>query len=102
MVRKINPDLDTKDRIAIERLVRDRGKQLQDQGVLDEQVLPEMEKYRKDLEARVMGKNPKSSSAGSAATPPPPTPGTVIDGYRYTGPPNDAAQAADQKNWVKE
>lgn len=66
VMRNMDPQLDTKDRIAVERLVRDEGKRLQDNEFLKgEELKTAMETYRKGLEDRL--KSQKPSVGGSAA-----------------------------------
>lgn len=84
VMKDIDPTLNTKDRIAIERLVRDEGKRLMDREALQgEELKTQMETYRKGLEERVKGgKNtlgvpgPESPSAPEGAVKPAPG-GTV-------------------------
>ena len=84
VMKDIDPTLDTKDRIAIERLVRDEGKRLMDREALQgEELKTQMETYRKGLEERVKGgkstlgvPGPESPSAPEGAVKPAPG-GTV-------------------------
>lgn len=91
-----NPALDTKDKIAIERLVRDHGRDLQRQGKLDTEILPAMEAYRKQLEADIAGKKRAVEPASPAKAPAPPKAGDIMGGYRFKG-----GDPADKKNWEK-
>jgi len=84
VMKDIDPTLDIKDRIAIERLVRDEGKRLMDKESLQgEELKTKMETYRKEVEERVKGgKNtlgvpgPEAPSAPEGAVKPAPN-GTV-------------------------
>lgn len=68
VMKDIDPTLDIKDRIAIERLVRDEGKRLMDSEALQgEELKTKMETYRKDLEERVKG----GSGTGALGVPEP-------------------------------
>ncbi len=67
VMKNLDPTLDVKDRIAVERLVRDEGKRLQESGVLDAQKLKtEMETYRQGLEDRLKAGKP---TVGAGAAP---------------------------------
>lgn len=100
VMKDIDPTLDTKDRIAIERLVRDEGKRLVDREALQgEELKTQMETYRKGLEERVKGgKNtlgvpgPESPSAPEGAVKPAPG-GTV-----YGATPKSPATGGDGKD----
>jgi len=100
VMKDIDPTLDTKDRIAIERLVRDEGKRLMDREALQgEELKTQMETYRKGLEERVKGgKNtlgvpgPESPSAPEGAVKPAPG-GTV-----YGATPKSPATGGDGKD----
>lgn len=59
ITKAINPQLDIKDKIAIERLVRDYGKGLEKSSMEAEDVLANMDKYRKDLESRIISNKPQ-------------------------------------------
>lgn len=73
VMKNIDPSLDVKDRIAIERLVRDEGKRLRDEDSLrGEELKTEMETYRKGLEERVKG----GGTGGVLGVPAPAAPGT--------------------------
>lgn len=68
VMKDIDPTLDIKDRIAIERLVRDEGKRLMDKESLQgEELKTKMETYRKDIEERVKG----GSGTGALGVPEP-------------------------------
>ena len=69
VMRNMDPQLDTKDRIAVERLVRDEGKRLMDAEALSgEELKTAMETYRKDLEGRLKQQNPHVGGGAPGAT----------------------------------
>lgn len=82
-MRKADPQITINQRINIERLIRDHGRDLERQGKLEKDILPAMDRYRADLEDRIKRKEPLPSptpdSGAGSPTPtaqPPATPGT--------------------------
>ena len=70
VMRDIDPSLDVKDRIAVERLVRDEGKRMMGAEALSgEELKTRMETYRKELEGRL-----KSNKPGITGKQPPTAP----------------------------
>lgn len=68
VMRNVDPQLDIKDRIAVERLVRDEGKRLYEaEGLQGEELKTKMQEYSKDLQGRLVAKKP--SVTGGAITP---------------------------------
>lgn len=74
LMEKINPRLKASDRIAVERLVRDHGKDLETDGLSRDEIMSGMDDYRRQLEAEITGQ-----SAGTA-TPADVTPAGPGDG----------------------
>jgi len=67
VMRDVDPSLDIKDRIAVERLVRDEGKRLMDAEALSgEELQTAMETYRKDIEGRLTANKPRITGAQPA------------------------------------
>ncbi len=64
VMRDVDPSLDIKDRIAVERLVRDEGKRLMDaESLSGEELQTAMETYRKDIEGRLTANKPRITGA---------------------------------------
>ena len=79
VMKMLDPNLDVKDRIAIERLVRDYGRDMarRDPTLDDATAIQRMEAYRKEVEGRVRDKKQVPASGGGAAPAAPKPPGTT-------------------------
>lgn len=91
VMRNVDPQLDIKDRIAVERLVRDEGKRLYDaEGLQGEELKTQLQLYSRDLQGRLIAKKPLivGSPAPSGQAPAPATPGGAL------GVPDPAAKPA--------
>lgn len=71
VMRNVDPQLDIKDRIAVERLVRDEGKRLYEaEGLQGEELKTKMQEYSRDLQGRLISKKPSITGAPASDAPP--------------------------------
>ncbi len=69
VMKSIDPTLDTKDKIAIERLVRDEAKRLTETGEEAETVINKISEYRSGLEDRIKGNKPRVAPQAAQQAP---------------------------------
>lgn len=99
VMRNVDPQLDIKDRIAVERLVRDEGKRLRESESLEgEELKTKMQEYSRDLQDRLISKKP---SVGGPAVPAVPGAAPSAPGAPRTlnqAPPAAAKPSGDGKS----